>query len=192
MLKLNHAGFSLIEVLISVFVLVLGVIGAAGMQLTALRTSQQSAFQTTALELAAEMADKMRANDSQMKRSDNPFMSVDFRSSENAEPTAPGTMCYSANANCSAEELAKFEIYEWEKRIKASLPGGRAVICRDSLPWDSGADALTWSCSGSSGNAASVVVKVGWQAKNPDGSLIADAAKQFPPSVALTVEPYIR
>ena len=48
-------GFSLIEVLISVFVLAVGVIGAAGMQLTALRTTQQSVFQTKALHLATEM-----------------------------------------------------------------------------------------------------------------------------------------
>jgi len=61
MIEPEHNGFSLIEVLIAVFVLALGVIGVAGMQLTAMRTSQQSAFQTTAVELPAEMADKMRA-----------------------------------------------------------------------------------------------------------------------------------
>src|SRR5690606_15894095 len=54
-------GFSLIEVLVAVFVLAVGVIGAAGMQLAALRTTQQSSFQTRALHLAAEMADYMRA-----------------------------------------------------------------------------------------------------------------------------------
>src|SRR3954468_11288154 len=96
--KLNHAGFSLIEVLVSVLVLAIGVIGAAGMQLTALRTSQQSAFQTAALELAADMADKMRANDSQMRRTDNYYLSVDFRSGENGAPAAPSAMCYSAGA----------------------------------------------------------------------------------------------
>ena len=192
MMKLQQTGFSMIEVLISIFVLALGVIGAAGMQLTALRTSQQSAFQTAALELAADMADKMRANDSQMRRADNYYLSVDFRSGENAELTPPSSTCYSISADCTAEELAKFDIYEWERRIKAALPGGRALICRDASPWDSGAGALTWACSGAPTGSASFVVKLGWQAKNPDGSLIADAGKQFPPSVALTVEPYTR
>ncbi len=182
----------MIEVMISILVLALGVIGAAGMQLAALRTSQQSAFQTVALELAAEMADKMRANDTQMRQVDNQFLGVDFRSEGNNEPAAPRVMCYSSSANCSAEELARFEIYEWEKRVKASLPGGRALICRDASPWDSAAGALTWDCSGSAVGSASLVIKLGWQAKNPDGTLIADAAKQFPPSVALTVEPYTR
>src|SRR5690606_29049477 len=76
-------GFSLIEVLVAVFVLAVGVIGAAGMQLAALRTSQQSSFQTRALHLAAEMADVMRANVGQMKRADaaNPYLHVDYRAS---------------------------------------------------------------------------------------------------------------
>ena len=192
MIKLKHAGFSLIEVLISVFVLALGVIGSAGMQLGALRTTQQSAFQTTALELAAEMADKMRANASQMKQSDNLFLKVDYQSASGADPAPPGAFCYGKDAACDAEALARFDIYEWEKRIKSSLPGGRALICRDAAPWDSGAGALTWTCSKPSFDSAGLVIKIGWQAKNPDGSLIHDAAKFFPPSVALAVEPYTK
>ncbi|MFD2273251.1 type IV pilus modification protein PilV [Undibacterium arcticum] len=54
----QQGGFTLIEVLISVFVLALGVIGAAGMQLVAMRTGQQSGAQSLAVQLATEMADK--------------------------------------------------------------------------------------------------------------------------------------
>ncbi|CAN5394591.1 type IV pilus modification protein PilV [soil metagenome] len=190
MSKSLQAGFSLIEVLISVFVLALGVIGAAGMQLTALRTTQQSGFQTSAVELAAEMADKMRANASQMKLPNNLFLQVNYQSAESAEPAAPGVLCYSAASNCNAEQLAAFEIYEWKKRIKSSLPRGRALICRDARPWDDSARAFTWACSGGANENAPLVIKLGWQEKNPDGSLIKDGAQQFPPSVALAVEPY--
>ena len=184
-------GFSLIEVLVSVLVLALGVIGAAGMQLTAMRTTQQSEFQTLALQLAAEMADKMRANDSQMKTGGaNPFLSVNYQSAIEGEPTAPGKLCYASA--CNGEELAEFDIYEWKKRVKAALPGGRVLVCRDSAPWDSAKNALTWNCSAGAGDNASLMIKIGWQGKNPDGSLIRDAVNVFPPSVALTVEPYIQ
>jgi type IV pilus assembly protein PilV len=189
MTKPGGAGFSLIEVLIAVLVLALGVIGAAGMQLTALRTTQQSTFQTTALELAAEMADKMRANASQMKQADNLFLKVDYQSATGTDPAAPEKLCYSKTASCGADELAKFDIYEWETRVKANLPGGRALICRDSAPWDSDVGALTWTCAKSSADSTGLVIKIGWQARNPDGSLIRDAAKKFPPSVALSVGP---
>lgn len=183
-------GFSLIEVLVSMLVLAIGVIGAAGLQLGAMRTTQQSAFQSIALQLASEMADKMRANDSQMKQSSSLFLAVDYKSASDGEPSAPGKSCYAAS--CGGTELAAFDIYEWEKRVKDALPGGRVLICRDTSPWDAGRSSLTWDCNGNSDTGASYVIKVGWQGKNPDGSLVKDAANTFPPSVALTVAPYIQ
>ena len=51
----GRGGFALGEVLIAILVLGLGVIRAAALQLTAMRTTQQSAFQTAALQLAVEM-----------------------------------------------------------------------------------------------------------------------------------------
>ncbi len=190
-MRLSQNGFTLIEVLISVLVLALGVIGAAGMQLTALRTTQQSAFQTVALELAAEMAEKMRANATLMQQAEeiNTFLKVNYKATD-GEPAAPGKMCFGETAICNAEELAKFDIYEWEKRIKTALPAGRASICRDTNPWDADAGAFRWACDGASG--ASVVIKIGWQGKNPDGSLVQNANNEFPPSVAITVEPYTK
>jgi len=80
-------------------------------------------------------------------------------------------------------------IGEWEKRVKASLPTSRAKICRDGQPWDIGAKSLTWACDSSSG---SIVIKIGWQAKNPDGSFTVERGAPFPPIVALTVMPYTR
>lgn len=189
-----HHGFSLIEVLVSIFVLTLGVIGVAGMQLTALRTAQQSAFRTAAVQLASEMADRMRTNDSQMKLAadQNPFLRVDYPPSD-GKHIAPGKLCHAKAASCDAEELAKYDIHDWESRVGAALPGGRAVICRDAAPWDADNDALTWTCNPGAGSGAPIVIKLGWLAKgqNPDGSAVVDGAP-FPPGVAITVKPYIQ
>lgn len=193
MKNVGQTGFTLVEVLVSIFVLALGVIGTAGMQLTALRTTQQSAFQTSAIGLATEMADKMRVNANQMKLADaqNPFLAVNYQSASDPDPTPPGKLCYTSGVDCSAAELAGFDIYEWEKHVKASLPGGRVLVCRDASPWDSGARAFTWNCNAGVAGAP-LIVKVGWQAKNPDGSLIKDAGNTFAPSVALPVESYAK
>lgn len=182
-------GFSLVEVLISILVLALGVIGAGGMQLTALRTTQQSSFQTIAMQLASEMADKMRSNNGQMKlkEGENPFLGLSYNSAIDEEPGLPGKLCYADY--CSSGELAEFDIYEWKKKVKTTLPGGRVVVCRDSTPWSEGEKSLIWGCNSGSGNGA-VVIKLGWHEKNPDGTLIKGPAKQFPPSVAIAVEPY--
>lgn len=185
-------GFSMIEVLVAILVLAGGVIGAAGMQLNALRTTQQSGLHSSAMQLAVEMADRMRANDSRMKQddADNPFLSLHYDVATNGDPIAPAALCYSAA--CNDEQLAAFDIYEWQKRIKTALPGGRAVICRDATPWDEVSNSFKWDCDGATGKGASLVIKLGWQGKNPDGSLVKNDNKLSAPSVALIVEPYIR
>lgn len=164
MYKIRKNGFTLIEVLISVFVLALGVIGAAGMQLNAMRTGQQSGFQTIAVQLATEMADNMRANANQLNQDDsaNPYL-ISYNSATDANPTTPGKICYGAAVTCNGAELAAFDIYEWEKRLKAALPGGRVVICRDATPWNSTDAALSWTCSYTlaTTNNAPFVIEVG-------------------------------
>jgi type IV pilus assembly protein PilV len=162
------------------------------MQLNALRMTQQSGLHSSAFQLAMEMADRMRANDSRMKQddADNPFLSVDYDATTDGDPSAPATLCYSAA--CNDEQLAAFDIYEWQKRIKAALPGGRAVICRDATPWNEASKSFDWDCDDATGKGASLVIKLGWRGKNPDGSLIKNDNKLVAPSVALTIEPYIQ
>lgn len=182
-------GFSLIEVLVSVLVLAVGVIGTAGMQLAAMRTGTQSSFQTAAVQLASELADKMRANSASMKAADtgNPYIGIDFQGGP--EPgAAPSKSCYTDT--CNSQELAQFDIHAWQSKLAAALPNARALVCRDAQPWSSSAQAFTWDCDSAGGNT-SLVIKIGWQGKNADGTLIRDGAKQFPPGVAFVVEPYV-
>lgn len=190
-------GFSMIEVLVSIFVLAIGVLGAAGMQLAAMRTSQQSVFQAVALQSVTELADKMRANDQMMKKAsgNNPFLNIKYSTTDKL--TAPSSSCYSQKDYCDATEIAAFDIYEWQQRLKAMLPSAYVVVCNDATPWDDSANGYTWDCDAAATDGA-VVIKIGWQSKNPDGSLIRTANQtdadqpQFPPNLALVVAPYIQ
>ncbi|MFZ6774459.1 type IV pilus modification protein PilV [Undibacterium sp. SXout7W] len=183
-------GFSLIEVLIAIFVVALGVIGAAGLQLTSIRTSQQSSFKSVAVQLANELADKMRSNDAQMKLSDssNLFLKINYNSSVDATPSAP-TLCYTSAANCTAADIANADIYEWLMRVKNTLPGGRVLVCRDSAPYDNVQKSLTWTCTPDAN--AGLTIKIGWKSKNPDGSFNT-VSGVIPPGVAITVESYVK
>ena len=58
----GQEGFTLIEVMVAVFVLAIGVLGMAGMQAVGVRESQNTYFRTQADMLANDMADRMRAN----------------------------------------------------------------------------------------------------------------------------------
>lgn len=58
----RDAGFSLVEVLVSIVVLSLGLLGMAGLQATSLRASHGAHYRGQAAQFALDMADRMRAN----------------------------------------------------------------------------------------------------------------------------------
>lgn len=61
-LQCRNKGFTLIEVLVAVFILAIGVMGAAAMQLNALKFNQTASMRSQATFLAYEIVDSMRAN----------------------------------------------------------------------------------------------------------------------------------
>jgi len=58
----TQAGFSLVEVMIAVFVLAIGLLGAAGMQLSALKYTDSSRMNSQASFIVYDIIDRMRAN----------------------------------------------------------------------------------------------------------------------------------
>lgn len=58
----GSAGFTLIEILISVVVLAIGLLGMAALQMNGLRNNQSAYFRAQATQLAYDMADRMRTN----------------------------------------------------------------------------------------------------------------------------------
>lgn len=183
------SGFSLVEVLVSMLVLAVGVIGSVGLQLAALRTTQHSMYQTSALQIASDIADTVHAWRSLTPeaRADAAIPIIDYNSVDGADPDPPASLCFMDS--CDAQALIESEIYQWKKRIKSALPSGRVLVCYDSEPWDAGKKVLRWGCSGTSDGNTPLVIKIGWQIKNPDGSLIRNADGSIPPSVALSVTP---
>jgi len=185
MCKSAQSGFTLTEVLVAIFVLALGIVGAAAMQLTALRTRHQSALLSTAVQLASSMADRMRANTTQMQLGDaeNRYLNLAYETAVDAPPDAPstaaGVACFSAQ-RCDSGQLADFDIEDFKRQVRG-LPAGHLVICRDQSAWDRASQALRWECSATAG--APIVIKLGWRAKNPDGTAPHDAG----PAVALAL-----
>jgi len=140
-------GFSLMEVLVSIFVLAVGVVGAVGMQLTALRTSQHSALQTKALHLAVEMADAMSAHSAATQS--NPYLGIDY----------PASVTH-------VGEPAGFDIQYFLHRVARDFPDARLRICRDAQPWDSARRQYRWDCMHAP-NAA-IAIKIAWAGKEAD------------------------
>jgi type IV pilus assembly protein PilV len=200
-------GFTLIEVLIALLVLAVGIIGAGGAQLTALRTRHDTARMSDAVQLVAGLADRMRANPQQMRLDDarNPYAGLDYDAASGA-PAASTVACFTGT-NCNSAELAAFDLSEVQTALASGFPDGRILVCRDRAGVDEGAGAgadaaggsgaaLSWRCVG--GPGAPLVIKLGWRgraiagtrgdgAAGSAGASEASAAQQFEPVLAVVV-----
>jgi type IV pilus assembly protein PilV len=99
-------GFSLIEVLVSIVVLSVGLLGAASLQIGGLRVSQSSFYRAQAAQFATDMADRLRANIGQARTCTLAITA--------AAPSSPTTAC-------------ERDLAEWRARL-GTLPGGTGAV----------------------------------------------------------------
>lgn len=173
--KHRTAGFSLVEVLVSIVVLSVGLLGMLGMLLAAVRTGNETATFTAALNLARELSEKSRMNKGIAARNDaaNAYLVEDWR--EGAAPDAAsaasvisaGGGCVGPGATCSPAQLATWDVGEWKRRIAKALPDARLSVCFDEAPWNAAVDQYTWACSET---GQTLVVKLGWTPRTLRGA----------------------
>ena len=113
------SGFTLIEVLIAMLVLSLGLLGLAGVQARSLKNNVSAYNRAQATQLAYDMADRMRANVVETKRSakSNPAASAYATATPKKFIT-----CHSA-PGCIAAQLVQNDLFEWEDAIDKAFPG---------------------------------------------------------------------
>lgn len=146
----------LVEVLVTVIIFAVGLLGVIGLQALALSSSHLSHLRTEATVLASDMAERMRANLVAVNGPGGPIY-------DGAEPSTNGCRpIYAASVNgtpasCTPAELAADDLADWLDQVQQSLPAGVGFVCVDSTPDDGlpGAEA----CDGV-GNA--LAIKVWW------------------------------
>lgn len=122
-------GFSLIEILITVLVLAIGLLGLAGLQGTSLRNNQSAYVRTQATNLAYEIVDAMRAN---------------------VTVARAGGYDIAYGTGPSSSGIAQDDLTNWRTRVSTTLPTGDSEIVRAGgiftirIRWDDsrGAEAL--------------------------------------------------
>jgi type IV pilus assembly protein PilV len=121
-------GFTLIEVLVSLVVLSIGLLGTAKLMMVSSRSNDSAYLRSQATELAYEILDSIRANKQQA-------VAGGYATALTAAPANPGFTCI-GNVACTPDNLALYDIYQWKLRLNATsglapagaLPGGQGAV----------------------------------------------------------------
>lgn len=124
-------GSSLLEVLITILILSFGLLGIAALTTSSLQAVKVSQFQSVAMQLANEYADRMRGN-ARGVISNNYNMS-DAYAEASSKVTVP--TCATTEA-CTPAELAAIDKAEWMNNLRRRLPSGGAYVQRNGLSVD--------------------------------------------------------
>jgi len=121
----QETGTTLIEVLITVFVVAIGLLGVAGLQAKSVSNSSDAIMYSRAAYLASDIVERMRNNVRGVR--DQRYA----RASVGGAALTLTKDCTAANSVCSVSELANFDMYQWLQlrvRSSAELPDSDALI----------------------------------------------------------------
>lgn len=103
----RSAGFTLVEVLVTIFVTGVGLLTVAGLQGAAKRVSYEAAQRTLATALAQDMVERIRSN----SKDKTSYVTTD------AGGAALVKDCSASSTVCSTSELASFDLYQWGRKL---------------------------------------------------------------------------
>ncbi len=167
----RHSGFNLIENMVTLFIISVGMLGIAGMQLTALKVNQNSHYYSQALILGKDLADRMRANMVGVVNGHYDLGAGTLDMAIEINPFCQNTV------GCSARDMAGHDIQEWWNKLEATLPVGNGFVCIDSTPSFDSADyvgmAMDTVPASCDGIGDSYVVHVVWDmGRETDGEIV--------------------
>jgi type IV pilus assembly protein PilV len=140
-------GVTLIEVLVTMVIVAVGLLGLAGMQVRGLSIQKDAHGRALATQLALDIADRMRSNVGAL--ADYAFGAT-YPTGAYTIPAAPNCV----TATCTATQQAQYDMNAWFTRLRGgALPGGWAniVSVAGTSAWDV---TLMWSETGFRQNAA--------------------------------------
>jgi type IV pilus assembly protein PilV len=112
-------GVTLIEVLVTMVILSVGLLGIAGLQLKGMQANRGAFYTSQAAFLATDVLDRMRTN--------RPTALSTGAYARNFGDTPPtGSDC--RTTDCDADQLARYDLRQWVNAVAAALPEGDAEI----------------------------------------------------------------
>lgn len=113
-------GFTLIEVLIALFVLAIGLLGMATLMMTSMQSSQGASQRSAATLATYDLVERMRANRDRAAVAGSPYAGNPMAV---ALPT-----CHNVASGCPATDIAQLDLARWRTNLTANIPGADARI----------------------------------------------------------------
>lgn len=113
-------GFTLVEVLVTLLVLSIGLLGIDKLLLVSSRANDSAYMRTQATALAYSILDSMRANR-------DAALGGSYLYSSSHPVSNPNTLC-PLSSPCSSTAIAQYDLYQWQQALTAQLPSGSGTI----------------------------------------------------------------
>lgn len=107
-------GFSLVEVLITLVIISVGMLGIAGLYVQGLQAGRTSTFRHHAVTIGGDVADRIRAN---------PTAAAAYEASAGANNN-----CVASTVTCTPAQMAAHDILLWQAQAGAALPSGTVTV----------------------------------------------------------------
>lgn len=147
-------GFSLLEVLVSMLVIMFGLLGMAGMQMLAVNNTETARYNTMAAMFASNMAANIQGNKAYWGTPPN-SVSVNG-ATVTGGPAVSSKDCVATT--CSPSEVAYYDLTNWGRSLLGKING---TVASQGLPGGTGALA----CS-SATTPAGCTLTISWTEKN--------------------------
>ncbi len=113
-------GFTLVEVLITLIIMSVGMLGIAGLYVHSMQAGRTSLFRHHAVTLVGDVADRIRAN---------PKAAGAY-----AVPGGANNNCVDGGINCTPAAMAANDIFLWGLQAADALPTGTVIIVFNNAP----------------------------------------------------------
>lgn len=144
-------GFSMIEVLVTMLLISLALLGTSGMQAYALKMNQGGQFRTQAVLLASDLAERMEANRSAAVAGNYVYTCP-------SPPVATSTACGPTGAACVPSALATYDLLQWQATVASQLPQSTCSVVQSTT-----------------GNPSTYTISISWVDRQTDTTYDASA-----------------
>jgi type IV pilus assembly protein PilV len=130
--KKVQQGATMVEVLVSILIFSVGLLGVASTQTMGLTNTQSALNRSYATQLSYDLVDIMRLNQEVVEQGAgnvfDGYITIDNARAANPLGYAITPECNDATAGCTEAQLSTSELESWRQKIVNTLPDGQAQI----------------------------------------------------------------